>query len=108
MNEAQSAILAFLAGLLLGGVFFFGLWWTVRRSLASERPALWVSVSLLVRMTLAVAGLYLIGRGSVARLLLCLLGMLVARFIVIRTTHRSPLGHPPSDQAREREVRGAS
>ena len=109
MNDAPGAILAFLAGLVLGGLFFLGLWWTVRRSVSSARPALWILGSLLVRMTLTLSGLYLVGREHAGRLLLCLLGMMVARFLVIRVTRSAPLdpafAHkgPPA-----REVRGAS
>jgi F1F0 ATPase subunit 2 len=109
MNEAPGAVLAVLAGLLLGGIFFFGLWWTVGRSLRSRRPALWIFGSLLVRMTVALGGLYLVGRGHAGRLLLCLLGMMVARFMVLRLTSSAPPGHTQAhDGAPAREVHGAS
>ena len=109
MNEALGEILAFLAGLLLGGVFFFGLWWTVRRNLSSARPAVWIFGSLFARMALALSGLYLVGRGSAPRLLLCLAGMMVARFIVVRATRSLTPGDPLNhDRLRAGEVRGAS
>ena len=38
-----------LAGALLGAFFFGGLWWTVQKGVASERPALWFLGSLLLR-----------------------------------------------------------
>ena len=37
------------AGALLGVFFFGGLWWTVQKGVASERPAFWFLGSLLVR-----------------------------------------------------------
>ena len=40
MNEWLTLALAWMAGLLLGAIFFGGLWWTVRLGVASRRPAL--------------------------------------------------------------------
>ena len=40
MNEVLLLALALSAGVLLGAVFFGGLWWTVRKGVSSEQPAL--------------------------------------------------------------------
>ena len=40
MNEWLMLALTWMAGLLLGAIFFGGLWWTVRLGVASRRPAL--------------------------------------------------------------------
>jgi len=93
MNETTSLVLAAVAGLLLGAMFFGGLWWTVRKGLASTRPALWFFGSLLLRMSLALAGFYFVGHAHWERLLLCLLGFTVARFAVARVTR------PPGEAA---------
>jgi F1F0 ATPase subunit 2 len=79
-------LIAFLAGMLLGAVFFGGLWWTVRKSLASPRAALWVFTSLLLRMGIVMLGFYFVGAHDWRRLLACLIGFVVARFIVIHLT----------------------
>ncbi len=100
MNEALAGVWACMVGLLLGAVFFGGLWWTVRKGVSSERPALWFSGSLLLRTSIALAGLYLVGREHAEKLLLCLLGIVVARSIVMRLTRPSVDPHPP----RAREV----
>ena len=50
MIEFISIALALSAGLLLGGFFFGGLWWSVQRGVASARPALWFFASLTLRM----------------------------------------------------------
>jgi F1F0 ATPase subunit 2 len=42
LTDAPMAILATLVGLLLGVIFFDGLWWTVQRALALPQPALLV------------------------------------------------------------------
>jgi F1F0 ATPase subunit 2 len=82
MNEPLTLVLAGMAGCLLGTLFFGGLWWTVRKGVASQRPALWFGVSLLVRTVSVLAGFYFVAGGHWARLAACLLGFVAARFIV--------------------------
>jgi F1F0 ATPase subunit 2 len=71
-----------VAGLFLGVIFFGGLWWTVSKGMASPRPALWFIGSLVLRTGIVLAGLYVIAGGAWQRMLMCLLGFVVARFIV--------------------------
>lgn len=82
MNEAVTLVSAGVAGLLLGGFFFGGLWWTVRMGVSAKRPALLFMVSLMVRTAVTVAGVYVVGDGHWQRLLVCLLGFVIARFMV--------------------------
>ena len=82
MNETLILALAFLAGGLLGSVFFGGLWWTVRKSVTSQQPALWIFGSLLVRMSVALTGFYFVSASHWERMLLCLLGFVSARLVV--------------------------
>ena len=89
MNEPLTLTLAGMAGAALGAIFFGGLWWTVRKACVSERPALWFFGSLLLRMGIALAGFYLVSGGHWKRLLLCLLGFIVARLAVTWLT-RAP------------------
>ena len=83
MNENLLLTLAGLAGFLLGMFFFFGLWWTVRKGISSKRPALWFLGSLLLRTGIVLVGFYLISGGRWKRMLACLFGFVIARFIVI-------------------------
>ncbi len=83
MNENLALMLAGFAGCLLGTLFFSGLWWTVRKGISSKRPALWFLGSLLLRTGIVLAGFYLISGGRWERLVACLLGFVIARFIVI-------------------------
>ena len=95
MNETLNLVSATVAGLALGAVFFGGLWWTLRKSLASEHPALWLLGSLLARMSLLLVGVYLVSGGQWERLLAGLVGEIGARFLILRQTDPSA---PPSDR----------
>jgi F1F0 ATPase subunit 2 len=86
MNEIFSLVLALVTGVLLGAMFFGGLWWTVQKGASSTRPALWFFSSLLLRMSIALAGFYLIAGDRWERLVACLLGFVMARLIVMRLT----------------------
>ena len=96
MNEILSLALALVTGVLLGVMFFGGLWWTVQKGFSSKQPALWFFGSLLLRMSIAFAGFYFVSGGHWERLLVCLLGFVMARPIVTRLTgppvkhHNSP------------------
>ena len=74
MNEPSPWSCAAPAGAAPASLFFGGLWWTVRRGLASPHPAVWFLASLLLRMGIALAGFYLVSGGQWPRLLMCLLG----------------------------------
>ena len=82
MNETLNLVLAGVTGLLLGGVFFGGLWVTVHWGISSEQPELLFFGSLLLRPSVVLAGFYLIARGPWERLLVCLIGFSMARLIV--------------------------
>jgi F1F0 ATPase subunit 2 len=86
MNETLMLVVAGAVGLVLGAVFFGGLWWTVRKGVSSPRPALWFLGSMLLRMGIVLAGFYFVGRGQWQRLLVCLLGFVIARFLVMWLT----------------------
>jgi F1F0 ATPase subunit 2 len=100
MSEPLSLAFAMSTGVLLGAMFYGGLWWTVRRGVSSKRVALWFFGSLLLRMGLALAGFYVVADGHWQRLLLCLLGFVVARLAVMWLTR--PAGENPPQQALER------
>ena len=86
MNETLSLAPALVTGLLLGVMFFGGLWWTIRKSVSFKQPALWFFGSLLLRMSIALAGFYFVSGGHWERLLVCLLGFVIARLIVTQLT----------------------
>jgi len=89
MIETLSLLLALAAGVLLGSIFFGGLWWTVRKGFSSNQPALWFFGSLLLRTGITLAGLYFVAAGHWERLLACLIGFVLARLIVTRLARRA-------------------
>ena len=86
MNEIVYKILAFIVGLLLGTIFFGGLWFTVRKLVASKIPALWFLGSFILRIGITLTGFYYISSGSWQRLLVCVAGFITARYSVIYFT----------------------
>ncbi len=90
MPEILTLTLSWLAGGALGASFFGGLWWTVKKSVSSRRPALWLFGSLLVRMSILLVGLYFVSGRDWSRLLSCLLGLMLARAVVTGLT-RPPM-----------------
>ena len=62
MNEISSLafalLLALVAGMVLGAIFFGGLWWTVRNGVTAHRPALWFICSMMLRIGIVMMGFY--------------------------------------------------
>lgn len=86
MNDTLKMVMIFIAGLALGTIFFGGLWLTVRKAVASSKPALLIMGSFVVRIALVLIGFYFIGTGNWQRLLMALAGFITARFLVIHFT----------------------
>jgi F1F0 ATPase subunit 2 len=89
MNDPLLLALPLAGGVVLGAIFFGGLWWTVNRSMTSKHPALWVAVSAPLRTSVALFGFYLVGRDHWQRLALCLVGFVLARLVVTRLARAS-------------------
>ncbi len=86
MNETFTTLMALIAGILLGIFFFGGLWWTTKKGLHSKSPALWFMGSLLIRMGITIPAFYFISRNHWESALICLVGFIVARGIIMRFT----------------------
>jgi F1F0 ATPase subunit 2 len=90
MNDMLSlGIISWVSGVLLGAIFFGGLWWTVQKVVSSKRSSIWCMAGLFLRMSVALAGFYFVAHGSWERLLLCLLGFFMVRHIVTHLTRRA-------------------
>jgi F1F0 ATPase subunit 2 len=96
MNEILYVLPSLIAGMLLGAIFFGGLWWTVRKGASSTRPALWFFGSLLLRTSMTLVGFYVISDGHWERLLVCLLGFTILTRLAERPTRvTEEAGHAP-------------
>lgn len=98
MSETPYLLLAFVGGTILGGIFFAGLRLTIRRGLASPRPALWFCCSYPVRMAIAVIGFTLISGGHWPRLLASLLGFVFIRSVMTRLANQCEPGDGAGDR----------
>ncbi|WHF52909.1 ATP synthase subunit I [Chryseobacterium gotjawalense] len=86
MNDIITMVLVFVAGGVLGIIFFGGLWITVKKSVSAKSPALLILSSLFVRISITMIGFYMIGNNNWQRLLMCLFGFVAARFLVLFVT----------------------
>jgi F1F0 ATPase subunit 2 len=77
-------LLAVLSGVGLGGIYFGGLWLSVRRVARLERPALFMIGSFVLRTMVVLIGFYLIMDGQSQRLLAALAGFALARVVLVR------------------------
>lgn len=67
------------AGVVLGILFFAGLWLTIRQGLNSKHPGIWFAASLILRIGSMMLGLLLITRQSWQSLASALIGFLAVR-----------------------------
>jgi len=84
MRMSLHIALAVAAGVVLGGLYFGGLWYTVQRLGAVRRPGLLMLGGYVVRMAVLAAGIWLVGGGEWTRLAACLAGVLIARAAACR------------------------
>ncbi len=77
--DTMQLVLAFVAGALLGAGYFAGLWLTVRHMQKISSPYRLYGLSLLLRLSLALGGLYLLAVRGTAVLLVGGVGFITAR-----------------------------
>jgi F1F0 ATPase subunit 2 len=82
-------LLAAFGGFLLGLIFFGGLWLTVKRGLASPRPALLFLTSSLLRTAIVIGGFLSISAGDAGRLLLAVGGFVAAKALSVALGRRN-------------------
>ena len=81
-------VIALMSGLILGMIFFGGLWLTVKKALGTTYAALWFLGSSLIRTAIVLTGFYFAAHGSLLRLLVSVAGFVAARFLVLRLTRQ--------------------
>jgi F1F0 ATPase subunit 2 len=99
MSAVITLAAGLVAGVVLGLVFFGGLWWTTQRLATSSRPAILVSVSLLVRVAVLAAGLLLLAQVGSGALLVAALGLLATRIGLTRLAVNGRLPQPTTSES---------
>lgn len=89
MNDLSIIALSLGAGVLLGLMFYGGLWWTVSKGLTAAHAPLWFIGSFWLRLTVALGGFYLVAQGDWKNLLACFAGFMLGR-IAVRLLTREP------------------
>lgn len=90
MNTILHLILAFPAGFALGILYFGSLWLTVRQLPTTRYPIRLFVGSYLGRMAIALLGFYVIINGHWERALVGVLGLIVARTLLVRHFEPKP------------------
>lgn len=76
-------IVAFIVGILVGSLFFGGLYLTVKKLTSLKYPALFMMLSLIVRLVILAGGIYLIMDGGIKNVLSAMAGIILVRFVMI-------------------------
>ncbi|SIS53445.1 F1/F0 ATPase, subunit 2 [Zobellia uliginosa] len=98
MNDLVMTLSVLFGGAGLGFLFFGGLWFTSKKMLSSKKPVLWYLGSLSIRVGLTLLGFYYLGQNNFKYMLICLLGFVAARFIVIRMTKTKAMKPVPVEK----------
>ncbi|GAA0851246.1 hypothetical protein GCM10009113_34580 [Marinobacter szutsaonensis] len=87
---------SFAFGCLLGSVFLWGLWQTVRRLPTANHPALLMLASLLVRFGITLAGFLLLARvAGWEHLLVAVIGFTLPRLLMKHRIQATLVGEDP-------------
>lgn len=100
LSLSWSLFMALVGGMALGGVFYGGLWWTVRHAARWRHPGTTMLISALLRLATALGGFYVIAAGDWRRMLLCLLGFVAARLAVTWATRLPATTHAAAGEPR--------
>jgi F1F0 ATPase subunit 2 len=89
MVETARYLLIFVMGMVLGTLYFAGLWHTVRRLPDAGQPLRILFWSFLLRAAVAMAGFFLVMNGRWDQLIAALGGFILAREILVRRLGRN-------------------
>ena len=88
MTDAVHLLTALAAGMILGIVYFRGLWQTVLRLPDFKRPAWSMSWSFVARVGIVMSGFYFIMDGHLERLAMAMAGFILMRQTLVRRLGR--------------------
>lgn len=94
MTDVYLILLAAGVGFILGGLYFGGLWLTIRRLPDSRHPALLMLGSFMLRSVFVLAGFYPMIRQGWHNALFMLVGFILARLLLTRCLKPSVSSSP--------------
>ncbi len=94
MTDLNLIFLAAVAGFILGGLYFGGLWLTIRHLPDSRHPALLMLGSFMLRSFFVAAGFYPMIQQDWHNALFMLIGFILARLLLTRYVKPSVSGSP--------------
>jgi F1F0 ATPase subunit 2 len=85
--------IAFLAGILIGILYFGGLYLTVNHMNRTRHPALLMMGSFILRMAVLLFGFYLLRNGGVYQMFIALFAVILVKFVMVARVRRT-IGKP--------------
>lgn len=82
MTNILWIILNVSGGLLLGGFFYLGLYWTVKKGVSSKYPGFLFATSFFIRILVVLGGILFLTKGRMGAMVACLMGLLLSRTLV--------------------------
>ena len=76
-------VISFLIGLLLGILYFGGLYYSTKKFNKVKRPALFMILSFIIRMGILLIGFYYLAKIDYRNVLIGLVGVILVRVIMV-------------------------
>ncbi len=88
MDNWFGYVITFIAGAVISVLYHTGLWWTVKSLQQSRSPVLLSIGSFYLRTTVTVAAFYIVMQNDWKRLVVCLMGFMITKFMITRRIKR--------------------
>lgn len=83
-------LISFLIGLLLGSIYFGGLYYSTQKFNNAKNPALFMILSFILRMGFLIAGFYYLSKSGYKNILIGLLAVMLVRFFMLFSIKNHP------------------
>ncbi len=77
-----------IGGILLGIIFFGGLYWSVNQLSKVRHPAVLMIVSAFVRMGILLFGIYLLADSNIKNIFAILIGVILVKVVMVFTVQK--------------------
>ena len=92
-----------IAGLSIGAIYFFFMWQTVKNLTEHERPKFHMIITGFLRVLLVSGAFVLVANGDWLRMVGCLLGFMIARYVGVDKIKRKIKHLPPKAKAEDKK-----